>query len=62
MNDVHNEQGIFGPNKIFTMKPQDNVLRIALFGDSMTITDWGFFWKEILLTRHNVEVIYWFKR
>ncbi len=58
MNDVHNEQGIFGPNKIFTMKPQDNVLRIALFGDSMTRTDWGFFLERNLADlRYNVEVM-----
>jgi hypothetical protein len=36
MSDHYNEQAILGPNKTFTEKPKDDILRIALFGDSMT--------------------------
>ena len=57
-NNIHNEQGIFGTNKIFTIKPQDNILRIALFGDSMTRTGWGSLLERNLTDLgYNVEIM-----
>ena len=58
MDNAHNEQGIFGHNKIFTIKPREDILRIALFGDSMTRTDWGFFPERNLNELgYNVEIM-----
>jgi hypothetical protein len=58
MDSAHNEQGIFSHNKVFTTKPQEGILRIALFGDSMTRADWGFFLERNLNELgYNVEVM-----
>jgi lysophospholipase L1-like esterase len=65
MTDAYNEQGILGPSKIFTEKPEINVLRIALFGDSMTRSSgrgfeksWGYLLeKNLTELGYNVEVM-----
>jgi len=65
MTDTYNEQGILGPNKLFTVKPEDDILRIALFGDSMTRSSgrgfdksWGYLLeKNLIELGYNVEVM-----
>ena len=63
-SDTYNEQGILNTKTVFN-KPEDGVLRIALFGDSMTRSSgqgidksWGYLLEKSLTNlNYNIEVM-----
>ena len=64
-SDTYNEQGILNTKRVFTDKPEDGVLRIALFGDSMTRSSgpgvdksWGYLLEKTMTNfNYNIEVM-----
>jgi hypothetical protein len=64
-SDTYNEQGILHTKRVFTDKPEDGVLRIALFGDSMTRSSgpgvdksWGYLLEKTMTNfNYNIEVM-----
>ncbi len=65
MSSLYNEQAILNTKKVFTDKPEDGVLRIALFGDSMTRSSgkgieksWGYLLEKSMTNLgYNIEVM-----